>query len=128
MMDSALDILTSILANSTDKMAPHNQPQLLQLSMVSCNLYSVCCHVMKYSDFSVLTTIFQAVRGDLTRVQLLCVISTGLHSVRYRPDLLTSPSVQGKLSPPLSRVITNKQSFLPQVFWPPSSTSSPAAP
>ena len=62
---------------------------------------------MKYSDPPVflttdLTTILpcQAVRGDLTRAQLLCVISTGLHSVRYRPDLLTSAPVQGKVSPP----------------------------
>ena len=33
------------------------------------------------------------VRGDLTRAQLLCVISTGLHSVRYRPDLLIRPDL-----------------------------------
>ena len=50
-VDSALHILISILANTTDKMSPHIQAQLIQLSIVSCNLYSVCAHVMKYSVF-----------------------------------------------------------------------------
>ena len=50
-LDSALDILTSILAYSTDKMAPHNQAQLIQLSIVSCNLYSVCQHSSRYEIF-----------------------------------------------------------------------------
>ena len=41
-VESVLHVLTSILANRTDNMAPHNQAQLIQLSIVSCNLYSVC--------------------------------------------------------------------------------------
>ena len=40
-VDSALHILISILANTTDKMSPHIQAQLIQLSIVSCNLYTV---------------------------------------------------------------------------------------
>ena len=87
---------------------------------------------MKYSDppgilLTHLTTMFpcQAVRRELTRVQLLCIISTGLHSVRYRPDLLTSAPVQGKVSLSLIKI---SQSLLLQEFWPPSYTSSPAAP
>ena len=41
-VDTALHILTSLLANTTDKTAPHIQAQLIQLSIVACNLYSVC--------------------------------------------------------------------------------------
>ena len=33
--------LTSVLAFSTDNMAPHNQPHLIQLAVVACNLYEV---------------------------------------------------------------------------------------
>ena len=46
-----------------------------------------------------LTAVFlsQTVPGRLTREQLLCVISTGLLSVRYRPDLLSSAAVQGEV-------------------------------
>ena len=40
-VDSTLHILISILANTTDKMSPHIQAQLIQLSIVSCNLYTV---------------------------------------------------------------------------------------
>ena len=41
--------------------------------------------------------LYQTVPGRLTREQLLCVISTGLLSVRYRPDLLSSAPVQGEV-------------------------------
>ena len=40
-VDSALHILISILANTTNKMSPHIQAQLIQLSIMSCNLYTV---------------------------------------------------------------------------------------
>ena len=43
--------------------------------------------------------LYQTVPGRLTREQLLCVISTGLLSVRYRPDLLSSAAVQGEVQP-----------------------------
>ena len=49
-VESVLHILTSSLANRTDNMAPHNQAQLIQLSIVSCNLYSVSQLVTKYSQ------------------------------------------------------------------------------
>ena len=56
-VESVLHILTSSLANRTDNMAPHNQAQLIQLSIVSCNLYSVSQLVTKYSRPHVLSVL-----------------------------------------------------------------------
>ena len=63
-VESVLDILTSSLASRTDNMAPHNQAQLIQLSIVSCNLYSVGLLVTKYSQPPRVFSVLLAVSDD----------------------------------------------------------------
>ena len=77
-------------------------PSCTSSNLSPSNIRRVCTNCFTRN----LTTMFpcQAVRRELTRVQLLCIISTGLHSVRYRPDLLTSAPVQSKVPLSLPRL------------------------